>query len=439
VKIKVIVMGAAGRDFHNFNTFFRNNPNYKVVCFTATQIPNISGRKYPPELAGKLYPKGIPIYPEDNLPGLIKKHSIDQVVLAYSDLPHQTVMEKASIVNSAGADFRLLGPNHTMIPSKKPIVAITAVRTGCGKSQTTRHVAIILRGYGKRVVVVRHPMPYGDLKKQEVQRFAVPKDLDTHNCTIEEREEYEPLIDMGVVVYAGVDYEKILRRAEKEADVVIWDGGNNDFPFYRPDLWITITDPHRPDHETTYYPGYMNLLSADVVIINKEKTADKKNIQRVMKNIRHHNPGAKIIHANSMITTDNPGLIANKKVLVVEDGPTLTHGGMKYGAGTIAAQRHGSKITDPRPYLPKGMKKIFTKYPHLGKILPAMGYSASQIMELQKIINKIPCDTIISGTPIDLRRVIQTKKPIVRIQYELKEISKPNLHSMLKKITRPRK
>lgn len=377
---------------------------------------------FPKELAGKFYKKDIPIHSEEDLPKLVKKYSVDIIHLAYSDLAHSTVMEKASLANSLGCDFLLLGPESTMLKSKRHVIAVTAVRTGCGKSQTTRHVAEQLRKQGKKVVVVRHPMPYGNLLKQEVQRFASYDDLEKHKTTVEEREEYEPLLDMGIVVYAGVDYEKILRRAEKEADVIIWDGGNNDFPFYKPDLWITLTDPHRPGHEISYYPGLINLLSADIVIINKEKTASKKNIEIVRNNIKKYNPRARIVDAESVITVSDPSLLRNKKVLVVEDGPTLTHGGMAYGAGTIAARRYRAKIVDPRPYLFGSLKETFKKYPHLGKILPAMGYGKPQIRELEKIINKVPCDTVISGTPIDLRRILRTKKPVVRIRYELKEI-----------------
>ena len=438
MRAKIIIMGAAGRDFHNFNMFFRKNPHYNVICFTATQIPNIAGRVYPPELAGKLYPKGIQIHPEDKLPDLIRKHNVDQAVLSYSDLPHTEVMQKASLVLASGADFRLLGPHHTMLKSKKPVISVVAVRTGCGKSQTTRYIANILRKHGKKVVAVRHPMPYGDLKKQVVQRFGSYSDLNKHKVTIEEAEEYEPLIDMGVIVYAGVDYEKILRQAEKEADVIIWDGGNNDTSFFKPDLQITITDPHRPGHETSYYPGETNLRMADAVIINKEKTALKKNIEIVRSNIKQYNPKAVIIDAQSTITADKPDLIKNKKVLVVEDGPTLTHGGMKFGAGTIAAKRHNAVIADPRPYLKGSLKIVFAKYPHLGKVLPAMGYGKQQIKELESAINKIPCDAVISGTPIDLRRVVKVSKPIVRIRYELKVLGKPSLEALLKRFTRPR-
>lgn len=433
MKRKVIIMGAAGRDFHNFNTFFRDNEDYEVVAFTATQIPDIEGRVYPPELAGRLYPKGIPIESESNLVELIKKHNVDEVVLAYSDLPHQYVMEKAAIVTSAGADFKLMGPKHTMIKSTKPVVAVCAVRTGCGKSQTTRRVLDILRSKGLKVVSIRHPMPYGNLVEQKVQRFATYEDLDRYKCTIEEREEYEPHIDRKSVIYAGVDYEAIVRSAEAEnPDVILWDGGNNDFPFYKPDLLIVVVDPHRPGHEVTYYPGMTNLLMADVVVINKEETADPQAIETVRKNVEKWNPKAIVIDASSPIFVEDYSKIKNKKVLVVEDGPTLTHGEMRYGAGFIAAKKFGaSQIIDPRPFAVGSIVETYKKYSHLDLILPAMGYGEKQIKELEKTINSSDAELVIIGTPIDLRRVMNLNKPAVRVKYELQEIGKPDLQDVL--------
>ncbi len=426
-------MGAAGRDFHNFNVYYRNNPKYEVVAFTATQIPGIEKRAYPPELAGPDYPKGIPIYPEKDLPGLIKKHGVNEVVFAYSDVSHEYVMHRASIALANGADFRLMGPFSTMLKAKVPVVSICAVRTGSGKSQTSRRVTRILREKGFRVVVVRHPMPYGDLAKQVCQRFASREDLDRYECTIEEREEYEPHITNGVIVYAGVDYEKILREAEKEADIIVWDGGNNDMPFYKPDLHIVVADPHRPGHEVAYHPGETNLRMADVVVINKVDTADPTNIETVRKNVKRLNPNAIIIEAASPITVGKPELIKGKKVLVVEDGPTLTHGNMSYGAGTIAAKRLGAaEIVDPRPYAVGSIVKTFEKYPHLGALLPAVGYGKEQIKELEETINKAPCDVVLIGTPIDLRHVLRLNKPAVRARYELKEIGTPTLEDILK-------
>jgi predicted GTPase len=429
---KVLIMGAAGRDFQNFNLFFKDNPAYRVVAFTAAQIPNISERRYPPELSGRLYPRGILIHPEEEVPRLIRKHDIDMVVLAYSDLPHTEVMHKASLVNSLGPDFVLMGTKYTMLKSSKPVIAITAVRTGCGKSQTTRKAAEILRSLGKRVAVVRHPMPYGDLKKQACQRYEHYKDLDKHRCTIEEREEYEPLIEESDILYSGVDYERILREAEREADIIIWDGGNNDTPFFRPGLHIVIVDPHRPFHEISYYPGETNLRMAGVIIINKEKTALKGSVKIVREHIRACNPRALVVDANSVITVNDPSLIQGRRVLVVEDGPTLTHGEMPYGAGTIAARQFSAIAVDPAPYAVGSIKKTFKRYPHLGKILPAMGYSRRQVRDLEKTINRTKCDAVISGTPIDLRRLIKTNKPIVRIRYNLEETSKPDLRSILK-------
>ncbi|MEA2089547.1 MAG: cyclic 2,3-diphosphoglycerate synthase [Thermoproteota archaeon] len=432
-KIKVIIMGAAGRDFHNFNVFFRNNNAYEVVAFTATQIPGIEKRAYPPELTGSNYPEGIPIYPEEKLPELIKKHKVGQVIFAYSDVSHEYVMHQASTALASGADFRLMGPSKTMLKSKVPVVSVCAVRTGSGKSQTSRRVCKILKENGYRIVVVRHPMPYGDLTKQVCQRFASYEDLDKHNCTIEEREDYEPHLDNGIVVYAGVDYEKILREAEKEAEVVIWDGGNNDLPFYQPNLHIVVADPHRPGHEVAYHPGETNLRMADVVVINKVGTADPKNIEIVEKNVKAANPDAIIVKASSPITVDKPELIKGKKVLIVEDGPTLTHGGMRYGAGTIAAKKLGaSEIVDPHPYAVGSIKETYKKYTHLGSLLPAVGYGEKQIMELEKTINAAPCDVVVIGTPTDLRRVLQLNKPAVRVKYELKEVGTPTLEDILK-------
>jgi len=416
---KVIIMGAAGRDFHNFNVFFRNNPDFEVVCFTATQIPSIENRIYPPELSGELYPNGIPIYPEDDLPDLIKKHDVDLVVLAYSDISYEYVMRRSAIVNSLGADFMLLGPKSTMLRSEKPVIAVTAVRTGCGKSQISRKIFEILSRKGIKPVSIRHPMPYDtDLAKQVVQRFSSYEDLDRYNCTIEEREEYEPYIDMGGVVYAGIDYERILKMAQKESDVIIWDGGNNDFPFIKPDLWITVVDPHRAGHETRYYPGEVNFRSADVIIINKVNTARKEDVKKVKKNIREVNPDAKVIEAVSEIRVDNPDMIKDKRVLIIEDGPTVTHGEMNYGAGYFAAIKYGAKeIIDPRPFAVGSILETFRRYPHLSKVLPAMGYGKRQIEELEQTINRCDADLIVSGTPIDLNRILNVDKPIVRVRY----------------------
>jgi predicted GTPase len=433
-RIRVLIMGAAGRDFHNFNTFFRQRERYEVVAFTATQIPNIEGRIYPPELAGDLYPEGIPIYPEEDLVDLIRKHKISQVVFAYSDVSHEYVMHKASQVLAAGGDFRLLGTRHTMLESTKPVVAVCAVRTGSGKSQTTRHVCDTLQAMGRKVVVIRHPMPYGNLVAQRVQRFATYADMDKNECTIEEREEYEPHIDRGVVVYAGVDYEAILREAEKEADVIVWDGGNNDLPFYKPDLFITVADPHRPGHELTYYPGESNLRAADVVVLNKIDTADLDGIAQVRRNVRSVNPEAIIVEAASPIFVDDAAAIAGKRVLVVEDGPTLTHGEMAYGAGYVAAQRFGAaEIIDPRPYAVGSIAATFEKYPTTGAVLPAMGYGDKQICDLEQTINATPCDLVIIGTPIDLRRVVNIQHPADRVRYELQVIGRPTLKGILAK------
>ena len=430
---RVLIMGAAGRDFHNFNVLFRDNPDYEVVAFTATQIPDIDGRKYPAALAGKLYPKGIPIEAEVNLVKLIEKKKVDQVYFSYSDVPHQYVMERASLVNATGADFVLVNARSTMIPSTKPVISICAVRTGCGKSQTTRAVVKALKAAGKKVVSIRHPMPYGDLAKQKVQRFAKISDLKKHNCTIEEMEEYEPHIEMGSVIYAGVDYEAILREAEKEADIILWDGGNNDTPFYKADLQIVVADPHRPGHELIYYPGFTNVLMADVVILNKIDTADLEDIDEVRENIKSVNPKAKIIEAASPVMVDDPKVIEGKNVLVVEDGPTLTHGEMGYGAGVIAASKYGAEsLVDPRPWTVGKITETFKKYHDIGELLPAMGYGAQQMKDLEKTIAKTQCDSVVIGTPIDLRRVIKIDKPATRVTYELQEIGKPDLQDVLK-------
>jgi len=432
-KIRVIIMGAAGRDFHNFNVFFRENERYEVVAFTATQIPNIEGRVYPAQLAGSLYPQGIPIYHEDKLSDLIGNLGVQQVVFAYSDVPHEYVMHKASQVLAAGADFLLMGAGSTMLKSSKPVVSIGAVRTGSGKSQTTRRVSDILKELGKQVVVVRHPMPYGDLTAQAVQRFADYNDLDRHQCTIEEREEYEPHLDRGSIVYAGVDYEAILRQAEAEADVVVWDGGNNDFPFFRPDLHIVVTDPHRAGHEIGYHPGEANLRMADVVVINKIDTADLVETSKVRANIEQLAPHAVVVDAASPIFVNDPSCIRGKRVLVVEDGPTLTHGEMSYGAGIVAARRFGAaEIIDPRPYAVGSIAKTFEKYPQTGPLLPAMGYGAQQIKDLETTINATPCEAVIAATPIDLTRVLHNvKHPMDRVRYELQEIGRPTLTDIL--------
>ncbi|NLB17933.1 MAG: GTPase [Syntrophomonadaceae bacterium] len=436
-KEKILIMGAAGRDFHNFNTFFRGNLNYEVVAFTATQIPDIEGRRYPAELAGPGYPEGIPIFAEADMPELIKKHGVDCVVFAYSDASHEYVMHAASLVNACGADFRLMGPKKTMVKSNKKVVAVTAVRTGSGKSQTTRLIGMILKKMGKEVAVIRHPMPYGKLEEQIVQRFATYEDLDLHKCTIEEREEYEPHIDNGLIVYAGVDYEAILRQAEQEADVILWDGGNNDLPFYNTDLHIVVVDPHRPGHETLYHPGETNLRMADVAIINKIDSADPAAVEVVKEAIKLNNPGAEIIMANSPITIDEPELMKGKKVLVVEDGPTLTHGGMAYGAGVIAAEKYGAaELIDPRPYAVGSIKKTFEKYNHLSRLLPAMGYGQTQIAELAETINNSPAELVVIGTPIDLRRILTLGKPAVRVRYDLEEVGTPRLEELLKEIVK---
>lgn len=431
--IRTLIMGAAGRDFHNFNVFFRDNPDYDVVAFTATQIPDIEGRTYPAELAGKLYPKGIPIFAESDLLKLIVEKKVDQVIFAYSDIPHEVVMHKASAVLAAGADFRLMGTKTTQLKSNKPVVSVCAVRTGSGKSQTTRRVSLILRSMGYKVAAIRHPMPYGDLVKQAVQRFADYSDLDKHECTIEEREEYEPHLDNGVIVYAGVDYEKILRQAEQEVDIILWDGGNNDFSFYIPDLQIVVADPHRPGHEISYHPGETNVNSADVFVINKVDTADAENVIKVRQNLRRINPDAIIIEAASPLFVDDPASIRGKRVLVIEDGPTLTHGEMAYGAGYVAARRFGAaEIVDPRPFAVKSIKATYEKYPKTGPILPAMGYGEAQTRDLEATINQADVDMVIIGTPIDLKRVIKINKPAQRVRYELQEIGQPTLADILK-------
>lgn len=431
--IRTIIMGAAGRDFHNFNVFFRDNAAYEVVAFTATQIPDIEGRTYPKELAGELYPMGIPIYAETDLVKLIKEYKADEVVFAYSDVPHEYVMHKASTVLAAGADFRLMGLKNTQIKSTKPVVSVCAVRTGSGKSQTTRRVSLILRSMGFKVAAIRHPMPYGDLVKQAVQRFATYADLDKHECTIEEREEYEPHIDNGVIVYAGVDYEAILRQAEQEVDIVLWDGGNNDFPFYQSDFKIVVVDPHRPGHELTYHPGETNLRDADIFVINKVDTANAENVIKVRQSIQATNPNAIVIEAASPLFVDNPASIRGKRVLVIEDGPTLTHGEMAYGAGWVAARRFGAaEIVDPRPFAVRSIKATYEKYPKTGPILPAMGYGEAQTRDLEETIRNANVDMVIIGTPIDLTRILKIDKPAQRVRYELQEIGQPTLESLLK-------
>ncbi|GGN51042.1 MULTISPECIES: cyclic 2,3-diphosphoglycerate synthase [Oceanobacillus] len=431
----VIIIGAAGRDFHNFNTYYRNNDSYKVVAFTAAQIPDIDGRKYPWELAGKLYPEGIPIYSQDELPKLIKELEVDECVFAFSDLSYEDVMGISAVVNAAGADFKLLGPNSTMLKSKKPVISVTAVRTGTGKSQTSRKIIESLLKKGLKVVAVRHPMPYGDLTAQRVQRFATVDDLKKHDCTIEEMEEYEPHVTRGNIVYAGVDYADILEAAENDpdgCDVILWDGGNNDFSFYEPDLAITVLDPHRPGHELKYYPGEVCLRTTDVAIINKVDSAPQEAIDIVENNIKAASPVSEIIKAESTISVDKPELIKGKRVLVVEDGPTLTHGEMKIGAGTVAVERNGAtEVIDPTPYLVGTLKETFAAYPHLENVLPAMGYGEKQLKDLEETINNTDCDAVIIGTPIDLTRVININKPTTRVFYDLDEVEGPNLDNIL--------
>ena len=435
MKKNVIIIGAAGRDFHNFNTYFRDNEWYNVVAFTAAQIPDIDGRKYPPQLAGKLYPDGIPIFAEHDLPHLIKELKAHTCVFSYSDVTYQKVMGVSAIVNAAGANFLLLGPNDTMVKSTKPVISVCAVRTGCGKSQTSRRIIEILMAKGLKVVAVRHPMPYGDLVEQKVQRFATVEDLAKHKCTVEEMEEYEPHVVRGNVIYAGVDYEAILRAAEndpKGCDIVLWDGGNNDFSFYKPDLAVTVTDPHRAGHELMYYPGEVTLRMADVVVINKIETSDAKNIQTVRENIAKVNPTAIVVDGASPIKVDNPELIRGKRVLVIEDGPTLTHGEMKIGAGTVAAQKYGAaEMVDPRPFTVGKLTTTFQIYPNIGTLLPAMGYGEQQLRDLEETINKTDCDSVIIATPIDLNRIIKIKKPNTRVYYDLQEIGDPNLEQIL--------
>jgi predicted GTPase len=435
--VNTIIIGAAGRDFHDFNTRYRNNPGYRVVAFTAAQIPDIDGRTYPHELAGDLYPDGIPIHSESDLANLIREHSVDECVMSYSDLPHVEVMHKAALVNAAGADFKMLGAASTMLESTKPVIAVCAVRTGCGKSQTSRRINEVLKELGLKTATIRHPMPYGDLAKQACQRFANYDDLEKHECTIEEREEYEPHLAMGNLVFAGVDYEQILRAAEKEADVILWDGGNNDLPFYKPDLYIVVADPHRAGHELTYYPGETNTRLADIIVINKVGTASAEDVQTVENNVRRVNPGAKIIRAESPVSVDDPDAVRGKRVLVVEDGPTLTHGEMTFGAGHVAARQFGAAaMVDPRPYAVGSIKDTFEKYSHLTEILPAMGYGDNQVSELQQTINAVDCDLVLIGTPIDLERLLEIDKPAMRVLYELDVKAKEQLSSEIERVAK---
>lgn len=431
----IIIIGAAGRDFHNFNTCYRDNKDYNVVAFTAAQIPDIDGRRYPEDLAGNLYPKGIPIFSEENLPELIKKYKVDECIFSYSDVTYQKVMSVSAIVNTAGSDFVILGPASTMIKSTKPVISVGAIRTGCGKSQTSRRIIEILMSKGLKVVAIRHPMPYGNLSAQKVQRFADVKDLEKHKCTIEEMEEYEPHVVRGNVIYAGVDYEAILRAAEKDpagCDIILWDGGNNDFPFYQTDLMVTVTDPHRAGHELRYYPGEVTLRLADVVVINKIDSADPDLVQIVRESIARVNPKAVVIDGASPIKVDNPSLIRGKKVLVVEDGPTLTHGEMKIGAGTVAARKFGAaELVDPRPFTVGRLSETFRLYPEIGTLLPAMGYGKQQLLDLEKTINNTKCDSVIIATPIDLNRIIKIRKPNTRVYYDLQEIGDPDLSQVL--------
>jgi predicted GTPase len=435
MKSNVIIIGAAGRDFHNFNTYYRNNELFNVVAFTAAQIPDIDGRKYPSELAGALYPEGIPIYAESELPALIKKFNVSVCNFAYSDVPYSRVMNVSSIVNAAGADFLLLGPKETMVKSTKPLIAVCATRTGCGKSQTSRRIIEILMAKGLKVVAIRHPMPYGNLVEQKVQRYATIKDLAKYKCTIEEMEEYEPHIERGNVIYAGVDYEAIVREAEKDpkgCDIILWDGGNNDFPFFRPDLMVTVADPHRPGAEVNYYPGEVNIRIADVIVLNKIDSACQENIDIVRKNIVYLNPKAIVVDGASPIRVDDPAVIRGKRVLVIEDGPTLTHGEMKIGAGTVAANKYGAaEIIDPRPFVVGKLAETFRLYPGIGHLLPAMGYGEQQVKDLEATINKTACDSVIIGTPIDLNRLIKINKPNTRVYYDLQEIGKPDLNEIL--------
>ena len=431
-KTKVIIMGAAGRDFHNFNVAFRDNDAYQVVAFTATQIPGIEGRRYPPELAGKLYPQGIPIEPEQRLEELVSQHKVDQVVFAYSDVSHQHVMDRGARAMAAGADFWLLGPSSTQLKAQKPVVAVCAVRTGSGKSQTTRKVARLLKARGLQVVVIRHPMPYGDLTQQVVQRFATLGDLDRAGCTIEEREEYEPHIREGTVVYSGVDMDKILRQAEREADVILWDGGNNDFPFVRPDLLIVVADPLRAGHESTYWPGSVTIRQADIVVINKVDTAGMGPVEKLRAAVAELNPHARVVEAASPIVVENPGVVEGRRVLAIEDGPTVTHGEMPFGAGAVAARKLRAELVDPRPYAVGSIAQAFQAYPHLGPVLPAMGYASTQIQDLAATIGRVPCQAVVIATPVDLRRLIALDKPATRVTYELQEIGHPTLEELLR-------
>ncbi|MBK9129218.1 MAG: GTPase [Phycisphaerales bacterium] len=432
---RLIILGAAGRDFHDFNTVWRDDPSIEVVAFTATQIPDIAGRTYPPALSGPRYPRGVPIYAETELPKLIREHDVDLVAIAYSDLPHEEVMHKAALANACGADFIMLGSARTMLRSGRPVVAVCAVRTGCGKSQTTRAVAKILKDAGRRIAAVRHPMPYGELSRQVCQRFASLADLDTHHCTIEEREEYEPHIVAGNLVFAGIDYAQILRAAEAEADVILWDGGNNDAPFFKPDLFITVVDPHRPGHERAYYPGETNLRMADVVVVNKVDTADAAAVDTVLSNVAAVNPGATVIRARSPVSVDQPEAIRGRRVLVLEDGPTVTHGEMRYGAGHIAARQFGAaSIVDPRPHAVGSIRETFARYTHVTEVLPAMGYGARQIAELEQTINATPCDVVLIGTPIDLGRMLKINKPHVRVTYELDEVEPGRLAAAVQRV-----
>jgi predicted GTPase len=431
-RARVIIMGAAGRDFHNFNVYFKNRPQYQVIAFTAAQIPDIAGRRYPPELSGELYPGGIPIHDEESLASLIRQHEIDQVIFSYSDVPHEYVMHKASVAIAAGADFRLMGGKSTMLRSNVPVVSVCAVRTGAGKSQTTRRVLEILEGGSLKAVAVRHPMPYGDLSRQVCQRFETLEDLKKHHCTIEEMEEYEPHIAAGRVVFAGIDYGMILAEAEKEAQVIVWDGGNNDIPFFHPDIHITVADPLRPGHESTYHPGEANARMADAIVINKADTAGPKNVAMLEESLKLLNPEAMIIKADSPITLSRPDEVKGKTVLVIEDGPTLTHGGMEFGAGVLAARQCGAAaLIDPRPYAVGSIQEVYKKFPHIGNLLPAMGYSPSQVEELRKTIERTPCDLVVIGTPIDLRRYVSIPKPTVRVAYELRETGSPSLTDAL--------
>ena len=437
---KVIIMGAAGRDFHNFNVYFRDNARYDVVAFTAAQIPDIEGRRYPSELAGERYPKGIPIHDESSLVELIRKYHIDLVAFSYSDVPHIEVMHKASLAIAEGADFLLMGATYTMLRAKKPVISVCAVRTGCGKSQTTRKVCEIIKDVGKRVVAIRHPMPYGDLRVQAVQRFSCYEDFEKHECTIEEREEYEPLVEQGIVVYAGIDYGRILHEAEHEADIIVWDGGNNDTPFYHPDVSIVLFDPHRAGHELRYYPGETNMIMADIAVINKVDSAPVAKVKQVRENIKNHAPEAVIVQAESAVVLGNPERVKEKRVLVVEDGPTLTHGEMSFGAGIIAArQHHAAEIIDPRPYAFGTIGETYKAYPHIGPVLPAMGYSKQQVRELERTINSVPCDLVLFATPVQLTRILSIKRPAIRVRYQYRDHGTPTLKQTLLHLLETRK